>query len=619
MLVDLTSHYMALWILVLYHSIAVHASMENVLMTSRCTDSRHVGPEARITPTLKISKRKRKILPEIPKLEKGLSADINTAPIPKIHQRKKPTLLEYLENIPQFEREDFTFPLHKTVKKNTMKNDFVLIRKKLDSIMDDLDADGMAKTNCENDVKLEKYVEELKSIHGFMLFQAQCEILRLKRQALCVKRFESACSSHENMHLEGVPEMPKGLPIFSVRYPKSSNEVDLNEDMMGILINKKFISMIGRLNVILHDLNLFHDKNTVFLSDGVDETATKMQNLVFQMVSSIYKQNLITKTQLRDFFEKHGTLELASINMITYFKIQQNQNTNFSSSRVILKNWNSSHFRTFLEVIEEKKRRYFSYLSLKAFFDYSGDLSVYDALGYSIDEFMNEKFFNTLENYFEAKTKSVIDLEKFRAQNEDYTWVKEQLNNLRSLFLDDYYHFHNPETRKFSFSILELVQENYGDEILFTGEEDTLFKLKLSFMSSNFNFYEEISNLNHYINKNLFCKLDSKENDSHEPKDVLNQNEELDILHQYLSILLSNKPQIIMHESLKHYSLLPWMNKLETEIKNSIIHKNIPVNEHNELLKLEQVDMLNLGFLQHTFQNMKKFILNQAWWPSYKQ
>jgi hypothetical protein len=215
--------------------------------------------------------------------------------------------------------------------------------------MNESDADGIVKTNFEKDVKLEKYVEEFKYIHGFMLFQAQHGILKFKRQGLCVKRFQSSGSSHENLNLKGVPEMPKGLPIFTVRYSNNSKTVDLNEDVMNLVINKKFISMIGKLNVILHNLNLFHEKNPVFLSDGVNERAAKMQNLVFQMVSSIYKQSLITQTHLRDFFEINGTLELAAINMITYFKIQRNQNTYFSSSKVILKSWNSSHFRTFLE------------------------------------------------------------------------------------------------------------------------------------------------------------------------------------------------------------------------------------------------------------------------------
>jgi hypothetical protein len=239
-------------------------------------------------------------------------------------------------------------------------------------------------------------------------------------------------------------------------------------------------------------------------------------------------------------------------------------------------------------------------------------------LGHSIDEFLNEKFFNTLEHYIEAKKKSVVHLENFIAQNEDYTWLKEQLNEFRRFFLDDYYYNHNPETRKFSFFILEFVEENYGEEILLTGQEDALFKLKLSFMSFNFHLYEEISNLNNYINKNLKCKLDPKENHSHKSKCVLNQNEELDILHQYLSTLLSHKPEVFMHESLKHYSLLPWINKLEIEIENYIIHKNIPVNKQNEILTLQQVNMVNMGFLKSIFQNMQKFIFNRAWLPFYK-
>jgi hypothetical protein len=88
--------------------------MEDVTMASGCTTRRHVRPQARMTPTLKISKRKRKNFPKMLQLEKGLSANTNTAPKPKIYQRRKTTLLEYLENIPQFERQDSMLPLHKT-------------------------------------------------------------------------------------------------------------------------------------------------------------------------------------------------------------------------------------------------------------------------------------------------------------------------------------------------------------------------------------------------------------------------------------------------------------------------------------------------------------------------
>jgi hypothetical protein len=152
--------------------------------------------------------------------------------------------------------------------------------------------------------------------------------------------------------------LQKNLPILDPKWRYNSGSSfkgeELPQDIVETIKKKVLEGQLIQLNKLLHKIGSF---KRVFQRFGVDQIendiALKIQNNIFKTVDYMYVQDFITKKALIEFYQTGNTMELAAYVMVKNYdfehKIKVYSTHNFPSNTGIPRNWNFSHYRSFLK------------------------------------------------------------------------------------------------------------------------------------------------------------------------------------------------------------------------------------------------------------------------------
>jgi flagellin-specific chaperone FliS len=93
-------------------------------------------------------------------------------------------------------------------------------------------------------------------------------------------------------------------------------------------------------------------------------------------------------------------------------------------------------------------------------------------------KFEDNVFFETLEKYQQAKEQS--NLEQFKRGNMDFFEITKTLKSLRDILIQQGTEPDQKENKIGSFLILQLISENYGEDIHELNENSNFFQHKMS-------------------------------------------------------------------------------------------------------------------------------------------
>ncbi|KNZ45477.1 hypothetical protein VP01_807g7 [Puccinia sorghi] len=309
---------------------------------------------------------------------------------------------------------------------------------------------------------------------------------------------------------------------------------------------------IERLNAILHDLNSLKDDEEERRFSAVNILIYKLQRNIFQTVDYMYKQQIISANALKEFFQLKNTLELAALNMyyttekerVADFFYELDRNENPIST---LHKWDCANYRTLYEVLDEREKRYFSYLSLRTFKIYfeTSKSTFYDSL------FEDDHLFHTLEECFSKFSKfslSKATKESNNGEINQYSQIGNKEQALIHIFEALIKIFKNSESERsktIAFFILDFIQSNYDLEIL-DFQKGELFQEKMNSMSSRFQLMAELQNIKWYMAK----KASSESTLTDDRKSL---GGEVVMIYKYYFLLIPKIQQILSHDELGNY------------------------------------------------------------------
>ncbi|KNZ58886.1 hypothetical protein VP01_183g2 [Puccinia sorghi] len=346
-----------------------------------------------------------------------------------------------------------------------------------------------------------------------------------------------------HLNLEGLAGRVKDT------FQNSENNVSasvLNSDVVEIINKMVSDGQVKRLNVILHDLNsLKEDKEDKFSELNI--LIKKLQRNIFQLVDYIYKQEIISAKALKTFFQMEGTLELAALNM--YFTPELDKISDFwleiytdKDPISTLNRWDCANYRTLYEILDERDKRYFSYLSLRIFkVDFeTSERTLFDSI------FKDDHLFHTLEEYLSDFSKDSLSKDKKVLINHgginSYSQIR---NNIQALIE----RFHNSDCEKSTtaaFFILNFIQINYGLEILDVKKGD-LSQARMNSMSSRFQLLAELQNIKWYMARKTSSELTL----THEMKSM---GGEVVMIYKYCHLLLPKIQHFFLENDSVNYS-----------------------------------------------------------------
>ncbi|KAA1085873.1 hypothetical protein PGT21_022075 [Puccinia graminis f. sp. tritici] len=266
-------------------------------------------------------------------------------------------------------------------------------------------------------------------------------------------------------------------------------------------------SLVKFLDRMLHDTPSFFINRKIDLKNEVNRKSLKLQRIIFQLVDYMLRYQLIKTDHFNHLFRDEKTLELAAINMVATFGLDNQKDleskfNKYYSSKIFLRTWNCSHLRSLPENLERRKQIKFKFMSLKALlFQHYGlatdtQNTLQSVSSKEFQLFLDEKIF--LGGLEECYEEGFVD--KSKLNNE----LNEAIHSLGQHLLSDLeYAF---TQRIVSSLILEFVQDNYGVEILLTEDSTRNDKLKnrLSVTSSSLELLEEMNNITRFLKSDEF-------------------------------------------------------------------------------------------------------------------
>ncbi|KNZ55409.1 hypothetical protein VP01_2690g2, partial [Puccinia sorghi] len=346
----------------------------------------------------------------------------------------------------------------------------------------------------------------------------------------------------------------------------------LNSDVVGIISNMVWDGQIKRLNAILHDLNSLKDDKKEIRLNEVNILIHRLQRNIFQTVDYMYKQELISAKDLKEFFQLDNTLEVAALNL--YFTPARNRNADFwdvyhrnKNPISILNRWDCANYRTLYEaeilrhsilfktVLDEREKRYFSYLSLKTF---NIDFDTFDRMLYDFF-FEDDHLFRTLEECFSNASKNSSSQAKNTLNHGEihqYSQIRDRVQAIIQRFNTS----EDEQMATAAFFVLDFLQSNYGLEILDI-QKGELIQEKMSSTSSKFELFAEFQNIKWFIENKSSSHLNLK--------GKINLMGEVKMIYKYYRLLYSKFQHTLSQD------------KLVYALYNHKLHREIPLICHS--------------------------------------
>ncbi|KNZ57079.1 hypothetical protein VP01_2248g3 [Puccinia sorghi] len=241
-----------------------------------------------------------------------------------------------------------------------------------------------------------------------------------------------------------------------------------------------------------------------------------------------------------------------------------------------LNKWDGAIYRTLYEVLDEREKRYFSYLSLRTFKLYFVNVhsKLYDLL------IEDDHLFHTLEEYFANFSKNSLSKAKNELNHGDinqYSSIRNKgqaLNDIVQALIDEFQNSGYESSRNVAFFFLDFIQHNYSLDIVDV-QKGELFQDKMNSMSSRFQLLAELKNIKWYLAKKT-SQLTSKD-------DMKSIGGEVVMIYKYYHHLLPKIQQLLSLNEFNHHILdfeIQHRGKLHIE---KTIEKIMSVNKYYSL------------------------------------
>ncbi|KNZ57788.1 hypothetical protein VP01_2072g5 [Puccinia sorghi] len=255
-------------------------------------------------------------------------------------------LKKYLEAIPQFSKQkSIIFPY--LDQNDSMKDDYIVIKDSLKNLENE--AHGMQSIIEEiskkqkSDKSIAHLIQDLKDFNKLLTRGITEKPYGLKDPASHVKNMDPS-----NLDLEGFASSVKNT------FQDSKHHVSANVLNLDVVEISRKVSdgHIQRLNAIFHDFQSLRTEEQKCLD--IDDLIAKFQRNILQTVDYMYKQEIISAKDLKEFYQMKNTFELAAWNMFVTQLIDDYtglEYIDFADENPVstLSKWYSAHFRTLYE------------------------------------------------------------------------------------------------------------------------------------------------------------------------------------------------------------------------------------------------------------------------------
>ncbi|KNZ58499.1 hypothetical protein VP01_191g13 [Puccinia sorghi] len=478
----------------------------------------------------------------------------------------KEALENYLQTIPEFSKQK-SIVFTGLNQENSMKSDYIFIRDSL-KILEKQAHEMQSTFEPKSDFnKLSKNIQDLKDFSKLLTQGTIERLYKLKYQQSLIKTMDIS-------HLKQKGRAGTVQKTFK-RSKKDVSASFLNSDVVERINKMVWDGQIKRLNTILHDLNSLKDNRVKF--SAINILIKNLQSNIFQTVDYMYKQEMISAKALKEFFKFKNTLELAALNMYLtkgteripafWYKVYRDRNP-----LSILNNWDCAYYRSlfcdifilFQTVLDERDKRYFSYLSLKTFqleFKSSRN-TLYDFL------FQDDHLFHTLEESFSLFSKTSLSKTKKplnHGEIQPYSEIRNRGRDLTRITEDLVEMFQNSlaETcRIAAFYILNFILINYGLDIL--GVKNVgQFQEKMNYISSRLQLIRELKNIKWYMAKKTSSELTLTD-------DMKSMGGEVVMIYKYYLLLLPQIEQILYNDEPMDFFLNIYLHTEKVYIEENI-------------------------------------------------
>jgi len=215
--------------------------------------------------------------------------------------------------------------------KNAIKDDYTFMKNQLQQIKDEILFTPLELRSSPDFIKASKTMKQLKDFQELIQKGIQDRIFKMEDQRSHIQQIE----------IHGLGE----------NGPSSSSEStvpkDLGIDLVEEISDRVWDGQVDRLSGILHGIPLLRDDEQKIKKEE-NELYLGLQNLLFQQIGYMYKQNMISGEAFKKFFQSKITLEMAVLNMIHTLK-SPIPLMNLLSPVTILNEWTSENYRKMYE------------------------------------------------------------------------------------------------------------------------------------------------------------------------------------------------------------------------------------------------------------------------------
>ncbi|KNZ58337.1 hypothetical protein VP01_1949g1 [Puccinia sorghi] len=445
-------------------------------------------------------------------------------------------LRHFLEEIPQFYKYKSTvFP--DLDQRNAMKDDYILMNNQLQSIRNQFHLDSPKSMGQTYFSKVAHAIEQLKAFQILIQKGTQDRIYKMRGQGSHIQGIEIIGIGENNSVNKNTNIDP---PSSEKAFPR-----DWGLDIGEQIIQKTWDGQVDKMSSILHGLQLMRNDDQKFIQ-GSNKICFDIQNLLLKQVDYMYKQKMISGEAFRKFCQSKITLKIAAFNMIhttaysDYIIFRNLSPTDF------LNKWTSENYRNIYEVLDDKNRRYFSYVSLKEFDYPNRRIKDFDAESL----FKEDKLFHTLENLVSLPRNlySRMKLQELKNQNPNYLQIEKSVQELISIFQDNEDDPLKNKRRERSFSFLDFIKTQYGFE-MFELEKGDKFEEKMSLMSSSFQLVRELKEIYSYLGEKVVGMKISENNTNKKGEEIL-------MIYKLSKYLISKHQKFILNTEIEEQKKL---------------------------------------------------------------
>ena len=191
--------------------------------------------------------------------------------------------------------------------RNAIKDDYISMKNQLQSIKDQLRSppESMSETDLD---EVSHTIEQLEAFQKLIQKGIQDRIFKMKRQESHIKGIE----------MIGIRENGPLNKKAKIDSPSSETTLtrDLCLDLVEEISQRVWDGRVDELSGILNGLPLLRDNDQRIKKEEQNGLFLRFQHILFQQVSYMYKQKMISKEAFRKFSQSKITLEIAAFNMI---------------------------------------------------------------------------------------------------------------------------------------------------------------------------------------------------------------------------------------------------------------------------------------------------------------